>query len=96
MRKGSKYSLIFFLDNSKNMEDLDLALSLARERLPFSQEHPEETIIITLKIAEFYKDPLHIFGIGVSGLDKEVYFRFHKDYIRGILVGWSFSYFYRQ
>lgn len=72
------------------MEDLDLALTLARERLPFSQEYPENTISISLRVEEFFFDPLHIDGIGVDGLKDEVCFKFQKMYVHDILVGWVF------
>ena len=78
------------------MEDLDLAYSLALARLPFSQDHPEENITVSLQVKEFYKDPLHILGIGVSGLDKQVHFCFRKEYVGDILIGWQFTGFYRQ
>ena len=73
------------------MEDLDLALTLAREQLPFAQDCPTETISILLKKEEFYKDPLHIFGIGVPDLKEEVAFTFQKMYVSNILVGWEFA-----
>lgn len=77
------------------MEDLVLALGLAREKLPFAQEYPKETISILLRKEEFYKDPLHIFGIGVPDLKEEVSFNFQKHYINEILVGWEFVCCYR-
>lgn len=80
---------------NNDMEDLDLALTLARERLPFSQEYPEKTISITLRVEEFYNDPLHIGGIGASGLQDEVDFTFEKMFVNDILVGWAFVRFSR-
>lgn len=67
-----------------------MALTIARDRLPFSQDHPNDTVSIQLKVEEFYKDPLHIWGIGATGLDKEVSFNFQKMYVNDILIGWEF------
>lgn len=77
------------------MEDLAMALGLAREKLPFAQEYPKDTISILLRKEEFYKDPLHIFGIGVPDLKEEISFNFQKLYIHDILVGWEFICCYR-
>lgn len=77
------------------MEDLDLALTIAREKLPFSQECSEDTYTVSLRVEEFYKDPLHIGGIGASGLKNRVSFKFEKMYVLDILVGWAFVETYR-
>lgn len=78
------------------MEDLDLALTIAREKLPFSQEWAEETYTVSLKVEEFYHDPLHLAGIGFSGLKNKVNFKFEKMYINELLVGWEFIELSRQ
>lgn len=77
------------------MENFELALSLAREKLPYAQEYPKDTISILLRKEEFYKDPLHIFGIGVPDLKEEISFNFQKLYFNDILVGWEFVCTYR-
>lgn len=71
------------------MEDIDLALTIAREKLPFSQECPEDTFTVSLRVEEFYQDPLHIGGIGAGDLKNKVYFKFEKTYVSNILVGWT-------
>lgn len=77
------------------MEDLDLALSMAREKLPLAQDYPNDTMSILLRKETFYKDPLHIFGIGAPDLKETVSFNFQKLYINDILVGWEFVCCYR-
>lgn len=73
------------------MEDIDLALTIAREKLPFSQECAEDTFTVSLRVEEFYQDPLYLGGIGASGLENKVYFKFEKMYVSNILVGWAFT-----
>ena len=86
---------IFPLHQVYPMEDLDLALSMAREKLPLAQDYPNDTMSILLSKETFYKDPLHIFGIGAPDLKETVSFNFQKLYINDILVGWEFVCCYR-
>lgn len=74
---------------------MDLALTIARDKLPFSQECPEDTYTVSLRVEEFYNDPLHIGGIGAGGLKNKVNFKFRKMYVSELLVGWTFVEAYR-